>query len=92
MLSAFDRLLSSSSEAIFLVSDGLPNPRFNNGLRPSQLADEITRRNAGRKEIHTIVVGSYFDYVGTVEFMEKLARKNGGQFMALASADRGICG
>jgi len=92
MLSAFDRLASSQADAIFLVSDGLPNPKFNNGLRPQQLADEITRRNGGRKEIHTVIVGSYFDYNGTVEFMEKLARNNGGQFMALASADRGVCG
>jgi hypothetical protein len=92
MLAAFDRLSASSAEAIFLVSDGLPNPKYNNGLRPQRLADEITRRNGGRKEIHTVIVGSYFDYNGTVEFMEKLARNNGGQFMALASADRGICG
>jgi hypothetical protein len=92
MLYAFDKLASSQAEAIFLISDGLPNPKYNNGLRPMQLADEITRRNAGRKEIHTVIVGSYFDYNGTVEFMEKLARNNGGQFMALASADRGVCG
>lgn len=92
MLYAFDQLMNSQAEAIFLISDGLPNPKYNNGMRPMRLADEITRRNAGRKEIHTVIVGSYFDYNGTVEFMEKLARNNGGQFMALASVDRGICG
>ncbi len=91
MLDAFDSLLNGPGEAIFLVSDGLPNPRANNGLSPSRLVREITRRNGGRKQIHTVVVGNYFDYDGTVEFMEQLARANNGQFMALASPDKGVC-
>jgi hypothetical protein len=91
MLDAFDKMLRGPGEAIFLVSDGLPNPRANNGLRPGQLISELTRRNAGRKEIHTVVVGNYFDYEGTVEFMENLAARNGGQFMALASNTSGVC-
>ncbi|MEM9669182.1 MAG: vWA domain-containing protein [Pseudomonadota bacterium] len=91
MLSAFETMLRGPGQAIFLVSDGLPNPRANNGLRPAQLAREITNLNAGRKEIHTVVVGNYFDYDGTVEFMEQLAGRNGGQFMALASPTSGVC-
>lgn len=91
MLNAFDQMLAGPGEAIFLVSDGLPNPRANDGLRPQQLANEITRRNRGQKEIHTVVVGNYFEYEGTVEFMEILAQRNGGQFMALASDARGVC-
>lgn len=91
MLDAFETLLSGPGDAIFLVSDGLPNPRANNGLSPNRLARELTRMNNGRKEIHTVVVGNYFDYEGTVEFMETLAARNGGQFMALASADKGVC-
>ncbi|MEL6661451.1 MAG: hypothetical protein AAFO57_01515 [Pseudomonadota bacterium] len=91
MLDAFDEILGGPGEAVFLVSDGLPNPRANNGLRPGQLVSEITRRNGGRKEIHTVVVGNYFDYEGTVEFMESLAARNGGQFMALASDSSGVC-
>ncbi|MEN0077981.1 MAG: hypothetical protein AAF753_02610 [Pseudomonadota bacterium] len=91
MLSALDDLINGPGDAIFLVSDGLPNPRANNGLRPRQLAAEITRRNGGRKEIHTVVVGNYFDYDGTVEFMESVAEGNGGQFMALASNSTGVC-
>jgi len=88
-----NRCLGGHEESvkIFLVSDGLPNPRANNGLSPSRLAGEITRMNAGRKEIHTVVVGNYFDYDGTVEFMESISRANRGQFMALASARSGIC-
>lgn len=91
MLDAFTKMINGPGEAIFLVSDGLPNPRANNGLRPDRLAREITRINAGRKEIHTVVVGNYFDYDGTVEFMETLSAQNQGQFMALASTRNGIC-
>jgi hypothetical protein len=35
-------------------------------------------------EIHTITIGDYFKYQGTVEFMEALARANSGGFLALA--------
>ena len=91
MLNAFEAMLNGPGEAIFLVSDGLPNPRANDGLRPGQLASRITQMNGGRKEIHTVVVGNYFDYEGTVEFMEQLAGRNGGQFMALASGASGVC-
>ncbi len=91
MIDVFENMLAGPAQAIFLVSDGLPNPRANNGLQPAQLIREITRRNNGRKEIHTVVVGNYFDYDGTVEFMERLAERNGGQFLALASAATGVC-
>jgi len=91
MLDAFRRMIDGPGQAIFLVSDGLPNPRANNGMQPNQLAREITRMNAGRKEIHTVVVGNYFDYQGTVEFMENLSASNNGQFMALASSRTGVC-
>lgn len=91
MLSAFESMINGPGEAIFLVSDGLPNPRANDGLNPNQLVRRITQINAGRKEIHTVVVGNYFDYTGTVEFMERLSEQNGGQFLALASATSGVC-
>ena len=91
MLHAFDQILSGPGDAVFLISDGLPNPRANNGLSPDRLVREITRMNAGRKEIHTVVVGNYFDYTGTVEFMEDLSARNNGQFMALASTNSGVC-
>ncbi len=91
MLDAFEKMLAGPGEAIFLVSDGLPNPRVNNGLNPQALARRITQMNGGRKEIHAVVVGNYFDYEGTVQFMETLAAGNNGQFMALASPDEGVC-
>ncbi len=91
MLDAFKDMLNGPGEAIFLVSDGLPNPKANNGFGPGRLVQEITQLNNGRKEIHTVVVGNYFDYNGTVEFMESLSGRNNGQFMALASTRDGIC-
>ncbi len=91
MLDAFQKMINGPGQAIFLVSDGLPNPSANNGLSPDRLVREITRMNGGRKEIHTVVVGNYFDYRGTVEFMEDLSRSNNGQFMALASGQSGVC-
>lgn len=91
MLNAFETLINGPGEAIFLVSDGLPNPRVNDGLSPNRLAQRITQMNGGRKEIHTVVVGNYFDYRGTVEFMETLSQSNNGQFMALASTQAGVC-
>ena len=91
MLDAFEKLINGPGEAIFLVSDGLPNPRANQGLSPNALANRITQLNAGRKEIHSVVVGNYFDYRGTIEFMEKLSQANNGQFMALASPTKGVC-
>lgn len=91
MLDAFEKLINGPGQAIFLVSDGLPNPRANQGLSPGQLARRITQMNGGRKEIHSVVVGNYFDYRGTIEFMEALSNANGGQFMALASPTKGVC-
>ncbi len=91
MLDAFEKMLAGPGQAIFLVSDGLPNPRANQGLSPNALARRITQMNSGRKEIHTVVVGNYFDYDGTVEFMETLSNNNNGEFMALASPDKGVC-
>lgn len=91
MLNAFEKILNGPGEAIFLVSDGLPNPRVNDGLSPRSLSRRITQMNAGKKEIHSVVVGNYFDYRGTIEFMESLSSANNGQFMALASPNKGVC-
>ena len=72
------------AEAIVLISDGLPNPAFNNNMGPSSLVRNITVANAKPMEIHAVTVGDYFKYRGTVEFMESLARANDGSFLALA--------
>ena len=84
LLSAFDQAFGSSAEAIILVSDGLPNPAYNNGLSPGRLVRRITVANSRQQEIHAVTIGDYFKYRGTIEFMEALARANAGGFMALA--------
>ena len=84
LLNAFAKAFSSPAEAIILISDGLPNPAFNNGLSPGRLIRSITVSNSKAVEIHSVTVGDYFKYRGTVEFMESLARANSGGFMALA--------
>jgi len=84
LISAFNEAYQSPAEAIILISDGLPNPAFNNNLGPSSLIRNITVANARPVEIHAVTVGDYFKYRGTIEFMEALARANEGSFLALA--------
>ncbi len=84
LVSAFQVAFQSPADAIILVSDGLPNPAFNNNLSGSSLVRSITVSNSRSKEIHAVTVGDYFKYRGTVEFMESLARANSGAFLALA--------
>lgn len=84
LISAFNVAYQSPADAIILISDGLPNPAFNNNLGPSSLVRNITVANAKPVEIHAVTVGDYFKYRGTVEFMESLARANAGSFLALA--------
>ena len=84
LVSAFQVAFQSPADAIILVSDGLPNPAFNNNLSPGSLVRSITVSNTRAKEIHAVTVGDYFKYRGTVEFMESLARANSGAFLALA--------
>ena len=84
LLGAFEESASTPVDAIILFSDGLPNPEFNNNLSSSRLVRALTLANTTGREIHTVTVGDYFKYQGTVEFMEALARANSGGFLALA--------
>jgi hypothetical protein len=82
--SAFSLAFANPAEAIILISDGLPNPTYNSGLPPRALIQDIVLSNTQGKEIHTVTIGDYFKYRGTVEFMENLAKANSGSFLALA--------
>ena len=82
--SAFAQAFDSPAEAIILISDGLPNPTYNGGLPPRALIQDIVLANTRNKEIHSVTIGDYFKYKGTVQFMEDLARANSGSFLALA--------
>ncbi len=84
LLAALEEAFAGQAEAIILISDGLPNPAFNENLPPGALVRTITLRNTRSKEIHAVTIGDYFKYRGTVEFMESLARANSGGFLALA--------
>lgn len=84
MLAAFEEAFQSEAGAIILLSDGLPNPQFNDDLPPRSLAQGITVANENDVEIHAVTIGDYFKYQGTVSFMETLARANSGGFLALA--------
>lgn len=84
LLGAFEYAFSSPADAVILLSDGLPNPEFNGNLPSTRLVRSITLANSRNREIHTVTVGDYFKYQGTVEFMEALARANSGSFLALA--------
>lgn len=84
LLDAFNVAFQSPADAIILISDGLPNPAFNNNLSPGRLVRSITVSNSKAQEIHAVTVGDYFKYRGTIEFMESLARANAGSFLALA--------
>ena len=84
VLEAFGQAFQSPARAIILVSDGLPNPEFNQNLSGSALVRAITLANRQRQEVHTVTIGDYFKYQGTVEFMEALASANAGRFQALA--------
>ncbi len=84
LVSAFEVAFQNPADAIILISDGLPNPAFNNGLSPGRLVRAITVANSRGQEVHAVTVGDYFKYRGTVEFMESLARANSGAFLALA--------
>jgi hypothetical protein len=84
LLGAFEQAFRSPAEAIVLISDGLPNPAFNENLSPGRLVRRITLSNTQGREIHAVTVGDYFKYRGTVEFMESLARANAGGFLALS--------
>jgi hypothetical protein len=84
LLGAFEQAFRTPAEAIVLISDGLPNPAFNENLSPGRLVRRITLSNTQGREIHAVTVGDYFKYRGTVEFMESLARANAGGFLALS--------
>jgi hypothetical protein len=84
LTAAFDQAFASPADAIVLLSDGLPNPAFNESLPPGALISRITVANARAQEIHTVTIGDYFKYRGTVDFMQLLAKSNSGDFLALA--------
>lgn len=83
-LSAVTKALEGRAEAVFLVSRGLANPSYNGGSNRALI--NLIRNKAFqlKKEVHTVLLGDYQCYDGTVALMEQIANESNGSFMALA--------
>lgn len=66
-------------QAIILFSDGAPNGNA------ATIVQDITRVNAGQKEIHTVAIGDYNADPALVMFLQELSRKNNGGFVGVSN-------
>lgn len=76
---ALVRALNLQPEAIILMSDGAPD----DGNAVS-IVNNITRRNRGQVEIHTVAIGDYTEDKSLTLFLQAIARNNRGQFVGRA--------
>ena len=73
--------LKYNVDAIILLSDGaptVPNRDWQNVI------NTVTRQNRGKKEIHTVAVGNFYERPTFVRFLSQLARANKGRFTGVA--------
>lgn len=77
-LEALQQAIDYDVDAIILLSDGAPDSS------PTAAVAEITRRNAGRKEIHSVAIGNYTEDSALIIFLQDLARKNKGNFVGIS--------
>jgi von Willebrand factor type A domain len=81
---ALRQALGQNVEAIFLITDGIPNEGEREGPDLcDEIVKDITAQNGGRKEIHCIGVGMYNSEPYCVEFLERLSKQNRGQFLGM---------
>jgi Mg-chelatase subunit ChlD len=73
---ALIRTLNLRPEAIILMSDGAPDDG-----RPGAIIRNVTLRNRGRAEIHTVAIGDYTSDKKLTIFLQELANQNGGEFV-----------
>ena len=73
------RALNLRPESIILMSDGAPDDG-----NPASIVTNITRRNRGQVEIHTVAIGDYTQDKSLTLFLQALARNNRGQFVGRA--------
>ncbi len=76
---ALVRALNLSPEAVILMSDGAPDDG-----QPGSIIANITNRNRGRAEIHTVAIGDYTQDRRLTLFLQELARRNRGDFVGKA--------
>ena len=77
--SALLRALNVRPEAVILMSDGQPDDG-----QPGSIITNITARNRGRAEIHTVAIGDYTQDRNLTLFLQELARRNRGDFVGRA--------
>lgn len=75
--------LKYESEAIILLTDGAPTKGDQNSDTKA-IVSEVTEKNAGKQEIHTVAIGDYNKEPGLVEFLQDLAAANDGAFVGAA--------
>ena len=73
---ALVRTLNLKPEAIILISDGAPDDG-----KPGAIIRNVTRRNRGRAEIHTVAIGDYTSDKQLTIFLQELANQNRGEFV-----------
>ena len=76
---ALVRALNVGPEAVILISDGAPDDGD-----PGSIVTNITRRNRGRAEIHTVAIGDYTSNPQLTLFLQELANNNRGDFVGRA--------
>lgn len=76
---ALVRALNLRPGAIILLSDGQPDDG-----QPGDIVRNITRRNRGRTEIHTVAIGDYTSDPALTLFLQELSNNNRGDFVGRA--------
>ena len=76
---AMVRALNMRPEAVILLSDGSPDDGS-----PGEIIANVSNRNRGRAEIHTVAIGNYTQDKALTIFLQELANRNGGDFVGRA--------
>jgi len=77
--SAMIKALNLRPEAVILISDGAPDDGT-----PGEIIANVSNRNRGRAEIHTVAIGDYTQDKALTIFLQELANRNGGDFVGRA--------
>ena len=77
--SALLRAINLRPQAIILLSDGAPDDGA-----PAAIINNISRRNRGVAEIHTVAIGDYTKDKNLTLFLQELANLNNGDFVGRA--------
>lgn len=76
---AMIRALNLRPETIILISDGQPDDGS-----PADIVQNVTARNRGRAEIHTVAIGDYTKDKSLTLFLQAMAARNRGDFVGRA--------